>query len=273
MAPADRVMHGHRDAPRRRYLSETIMNHVKKLSRRLFETLGYKQKKKKLAPLPAFFTVLKEHGFAPTNIIDIGANRGAWTRSAAQFFPDARYTLIEPQADLRVHVRDLIESGCKINWVHAGVSDTSGALPFTIHSFDSSSSFALTAAEAQAEGLKQVMVPVKTLNEIAAQIGSIPEMVKIDAEGFDLRVLSGGSELFGKTDFFLLEAAVFANVRWSQEPVENTFLAVVQRMADAGYRLFDITDLNRSPKHKVLWLCELAFIRNDSQLFDQVSYF
>jgi hypothetical protein len=28
----------------------------------------------------------------------------------------------------------------------------------------------------------------------------------------------------------------------------------------------DITDMNRSPKHGVLWLCELAFIRKDSPL-------
>jgi FkbM family methyltransferase len=249
------------------------MNKVKQLTRRVFETVGLNRKKKKLAPLPAFFALLKEHGFAPTNIIDIGANRGAWTRAAVRFFPDARYTLVEPQGDLKVHVRDLVDAGYSINWVHAGVSDTSGTLPFTVHSFDSSSSFAPTQAEAQADGFEQVMVSVKTLNEIAAQSGSLPEIVKIDAEGFDLRVLSGASELFGRTDFFLLEAAVFANVRWSHEPVENTLLAVVQRMAAAGYRLFDITDLNRSPKHKVLWLCELAFIRNDSHLFDQVTYF
>jgi FkbM family methyltransferase len=249
------------------------MKRIEQLGRQIAEKLGYKRKRKKLPPLPAFFAVLKAHGFAPSNIIDIGANRGAWTRSAVNFFPDARYTLVEPQGNLRVHVQDLIDAGYKINWVPAGVSDKSGILPFTINSFEGASSFAPSLAESQADGFNQVMVPIKTLNEIAAQSGSLPEMVKIDAEGFDLRVIAGASELLGKTDFFLLEAAVFANARWSGEPVENTFLAVVQRMADAGYRLFDITDLNRSPRHKVLWLCELAFIRNDNRLFDQVGYF
>jgi FkbM family methyltransferase len=248
------------------------MSDVKQVARRVLETLGFRTKKKKLAPLPAFFTFLREHGFSPANIIDIGANRGAWTRSAVRFFPDCRYTLVEPQPDFQIHVRDLIDAGHNINWVHAGVSDRSGTLPLTIHSFDSSSSFAPTPAEAQADGFKQIMVPVKTLNEIVAQSGSMPEMVKIDAEGFDLRAFSGGSDLFGKTDFFLLEAAVFANARWSQKPVENNFLAVMQKMADAGYRLFDITDFNRSPRHQVLWLCELAFVRNECRLFDAVTY-
>jgi hypothetical protein len=42
-------------------------------------------------------------------------------------------------------------------------------------------------------------------------------------------------------------------------------------LADAGYWLLDITDLNRSPKHGVHWLCELAFLRNGSRLFGPAS--
>jgi hypothetical protein len=33
----------------------------------------------------------------------------------------------------------------------------------------------------------------------------------------------------------------------------------------------DITDINRSPKYGLLWLCELAFLRNDSTLFDSAT--
>ena len=42
-------------------------------------------------------------------------------------------------------------------------------------------------------------------------------------------------------------------------------------MANAGYRLIDITDLARSPKHGVLWLCELAFLRKASSLLNEVK--
>ena len=42
-------------------------------------------------------------------------------------------------------------------------------------------------------------------------------------------------------------------------------------MAHAGYRILDITDLNRSPKYGVLWLCEVAFLRNGSHLLDGVN--
>jgi hypothetical protein len=33
-------------------------------------------------------------------------------------------------------------------------------------------------------------------------------MVKIDAEGFDLKVLEGASDLLGRTDIFLVEVAI-----------------------------------------------------------------
>ena len=50
-------------------------------------------------------------GFAPKHIIDVGANRGLWTRTALQYFPDAHYTLIEPQDHLKTHIQDLLDRG------------------------------------------------------------------------------------------------------------------------------------------------------------------
>lgn len=86
--------------------------------------------------------------------------------------------------------------------------------------------------------------------------------MKIDAEGLDLKVLAGASELFGKTEIFLAEASI------GQLDFENTALTLILTMAKAGYRLIDITDLNRSPRHGVLCLCELVFLGNTSKLLD-----
>jgi hypothetical protein len=109
------------------------------------------------------------------------------------------------------------------------------------------------------------MVSVKTLDEIVAgSAAPPPEMVKIDAERFDLKVLQGAGSLFGKTEVFLVEASVCANY-------DNSIAAVVTFMAQVGYGLMDITALNRSPKHGVLWLTELAFVRDRSPLLKNVT--
>jgi FkbM family methyltransferase len=246
--------------------------HVKKLIHFTLRKFGYRVVRIEDRPRPSegldpFFRLLKDFGFAPKHILDIGANHGLWTREAIRFFPDARYTLVEPQDHLKAYIQDLIDSGSRIKWINAGASDRSGKLLFTITNRDDSCSFAYTEVQARAAGFQQTTVPVETVNEIAESAGGdLPQMVKIDAEGLDLKVLSGASDLFGKTDIFLVEAVVRGGGAY-----ENTVPEVIRFMADAGYGLLDITDLNRSPKHGVLWLCELAFLRNASPLFDAAS--
>ena len=139
--------------------------------------------------LDCFLAALQRLGFKPKHIVDIGANRGSWTRKALAYFPEAHYTLVEPQDHLKMHIEDLLARSCKITWINAGAADRSGTLPFTISYRDDSSTFDPTLADA---GAARISVPVMTLNEIVSVAGApSPEMVKIDAEGFDLKVLAG----------------------------------------------------------------------------------
>src|ERR1700720_2478472 len=87
------------------------------------------------------FSVLKRFGFSPKHIVDVGANHGNWTRASLQYFPEAQYTLLEPQNQLIIHVQDLLAAGRQIRWINAGASDKSGTLPFFISHRDDSSSF------------------------------------------------------------------------------------------------------------------------------------
>lgn len=245
---------------------------MKKLIKSALKKLGYRLVREDYASQPSvhppayglelFFALLKRYGFDPRHVIDVGANKGGWTRTAIPFFPDARYTLVEPQDHLKTQILDLIERGCKITWINAGVSDASGTLPLNISHRDDSSTFVSLQGDGR---VRQISVPVKTLNEIVSAAHSFPEMVKIDAEGFDLKVLAGASDLLGKSDIFFVEVVICAG------SYENSIAKVVQRMDEAGYRVVDITDINRSPKCGVLWLCELAFLRNASPLFDSAT--
>jgi FkbM family methyltransferase len=217
--------------------------------------------------LPLFFSALKARGFAPKHIMDVGANHGHWTRAALNYFPESYYTLIEPQDYLKEHVHDLLARGDgKIQWIGAGAGDKPGILRFTIAYRDDSSSFAISSEDADARGFRQIEVPVVTLNEVTRTSSvPFPEMVKIDAEGFDLRVIEGASELLGRTDIFILETLIFGQ-GW-----ENTLENVMTTMSRAGYHIIDIPGLNRSPKYGVLWLCDLAFLRNESPILADVD--
>lgn len=207
------------------------------------------------------FSVLKKFGFSPNHVVDVGANHSNWTRTSLQFFPDAQYTLLEPQDQLKVHHRDLIATGRKIQWVNAGASDKSGTLPFYISHRDDSSTFVAAAGDSS----NTITMEVISLDDLLVRYKlPVPELVKIDAEGFDLKVLQGAKTLLGKTDVFLLEASVLC-------PFENSVAAAMQFMTEHGYRLVDITEINRAPKDNVLWLLELAFIRKESALFSSAT--
>lgn len=245
-----------------------ILRAGKKLVQKTLGQFGYRIVPLEVtAPRPEYglgrlFPILKDLGFAPHHILDVGANRGYWTRESLNYFPESQYTLIEPQDELKVYVQDLVDRGCKIRWINAGASDRPGMLPFSICERDDSSNFLMSAEEAQTAGLQRVGVQVRMIDEIIASENlPIPEIVKIDAEGFDLKALAGASTLIGKSEVFLIEADLRAG-----RP--NTVLEVVRQMSDSGYELLDVTDLNRSPKYGVLWLMELVFLRKDSRLLD-----
>lgn len=211
------------------------------------------------------FATLKRLGFSPRNVLDVGANHGNWTRVALNYFPDADFVLIEPQDYLKVHVQDLIDAGKKLRWIHAGVADKSGKMRFYISDRDDSSTFLPREEQAQTRIASETEVDVVTLDDLISTYNlPVPDMVKIDAEGFDLKVMKGASTLIGKTEVFLLEAGAVC-------PLENSMGRVISTMESLGYQLMDITELNRSPKHGVLWLTELVFVRRSSRLLASVT--
>lgn len=228
--------------------------------------LGYKREQKaiqinnsfeKNSLLEVFFENIKQMGFTPKHIIDVGANHGTWTRETLKYFPDAYYTLIEPQEWLKPSLQDILDANSKVSFNAVGAGDKSGSFMFTIVNRDDSCSFRYTEEEAKAGGFKQVEIPIVTLNEMVAKNTTLPfpDLVKIDAEGLDINVLEGASNLMGKTEVFLVEAALFC------KEFDNSLLKMVDYMDNKGYTLFEITDLNRPFQPQVLWLVELAFVK------------
>lgn len=211
--------------------------------------------------LGQLLALLKRAQFEPRHIVDIGANRGNWTREVRKSFPDASFTLFEPQPKLREAMADLLVDGSRVELNTMGVGRESGEMMFTLHERDDSSSFAWTPERAKERGFKQISVPVTTLDAYLAQRQKPwPDIIKIDAEGWDLEVLEGAAEALSHAGVVLIEAAV------GNQSFPNTLLKVCTAMDRLDYRLLDLTDLNRTPGGKVLWLVELAFVKKGSAL-------
>jgi FkbM family methyltransferase len=250
---------------------------MKKLIKRIINKTGYTLKKVKVKSpnsvninskdylLFNFYDTLKKMGFTPQHIVDVGANHGAWTREALRYFPDAHYTLLEPQNWLKKSFQDILDANSKVQYYPVGAGEKEGFFHFTIVDRDDSCSFRYSQEEAKAAGFEQIEIPVVTLNSLLSNSAlPVPDIIKIDAEGLDVAVLKGASGFFGKTEIFMVEAGVV------NKSFDNSFLKLINFMDEKDYRLFEITDLNRPFQPQVLWLVELVFVKKDGFIDSQV---
>ncbi len=245
---------------------------LKKYGFTLLKTESYnhlaKKKQKKVVPVHAknnllhnLFTLLQEQGFYPDTIYDIGANKGTWSKECLKYFSNATYYLFEPQINLKKDIEQALGNYPNYQLFSLGVGNENDVLNFTMHERDDSCSFNYSEAEAKALGFQQVKVPIVRLEDFVKEKQlQKPKLLKIDAEGLDLQVLSGAASLLNTCEIVLAEVAVM------NPNMDNSALKMLSYMETLEYKLFDITDLNRPFKNRALWLCEFVFIKKNGIL-------
>jgi FkbM family methyltransferase len=136
--------------------------------------------------------------------IDVGANVGNWSREFASRMPVARGIAFEPSpptaAELRVRLADY--HGIEI--VESAISDRSGNAAFYAETnLGDTSSLIRTHSQIDA---KRLSVQVSTLDaEIAKRKIESVDLLKIDAEGFDLHVLRGSENSLNNQKIDVIE--------------------------------------------------------------------
>lgn len=205
----------------------------------------------------SFFDYL---GYEPQHIIDIGAHKGAWSLSAMNHFEKAYYSLFEPQSDLLTYKRLL--NNPKVTIYKLGVGKSYGS--FKLKSSHRRDSYNFMESHKSFDDSKDKIVKVVTLDNVffdQSLSKPYPEIIKIDAEGWDLDVLLGAKKLINYCHVIFIEAGV-NNLHF-----QNDFYTVVATLNDMNFRLIDISDLNRPNKQtKHLQNVELVFVKIDSYL-------
>lgn len=218
----------------------------------------FRQKEDKDGPrgrTARLFELLRRVGFEPVSIIDVGGNRGDWTRDARRAFPDARVLMFEPLVELAKYHRDLEEDPLVVV-EKMGCGNVDDYALFTVHDRDDSSSFSYSVEAAQMRQFEQRRVPICRLDTyMRSSEFESPTLIKIDAEGLDIEVLKGGAATIENAVIVLVECSV------ANDSFPNTLSEVTRYMDCIGFRLFDITDLNRTPAMRSLWLIETVFVK------------
>ncbi len=204
---------------------------------------------------------LKNRGFNPKNILDIGANRGDWSTETALIFTEASFYLIEPQVEMSDNINNFFKSH-KGTWFLAGAGAQDGELTLTVWDDLAGSSFMLPENEISNSGKKQRKVPIYSIDSLVETNKiPVPDLCKMDVQGFEIEVLKGANSIFGKTDVFLLEASLFQFM--PNQPILND---IIQFMYEKGYVIYDFSGFSNRPFDKALGQVDVCFVLKNSSL-------
>ncbi len=196
-------------------------------------------------------TGLRNRGYLPEVVFDVGAADGSWTRLALSIWPDAQYVGFEPLLERRTVLDALVaEYPGQVSFYHLGVGDADCELSLGVTDFLWDSSFAYSGNSAR-------NVSVRKLDSLFMQnLIPRPSFVKIDVQGFEKRVIEGGEKVLSNTDFVLMECTFMA---FCDEM--RTLDKSIAFMSERGFIPYEFVDFLRRPLDGAMGQCDILFIR------------
>lgn len=127
-------------------------------------------------------------------VVDVGANRGLYSKSLLGAFPNSRITLVEP--NFKIIDESLLRDE-RVNLLKVAVSDFDGEAELLIPngSEDSSGLASLHARKVLGEPTERLRVRVSRLEGL---IREPVDLIKIDVEGSEVSVMIGARDLLEK---------------------------------------------------------------------------
>ena len=192
---------------------------MKQFVKSIFGRFGYSiHKKRSTDYFVGFHSSFLSQIFQPYTVIDVGVGYG--THALYEAFPKARFILVEPLKEYKSAI-DKIMKDYDHTVYYKAVSDKSGKQEIIIDTkdFETSSLETRTSLTTTGHLLEKRMIEVTTLDDILREnpIMKRPILLKIDAEGHELKALEGARILLQSTDMVIAEVSIAKRFEGSYE--------------------------------------------------------
>ena len=200
--------------------------------------------------------LIRRRGFEPRTIIDIGAFKGKFTRWARREFPGVRAIMFEANAEWEADLRAMQGR------LGDGVQYRIGLLgdrPRDSVRFYRGGTGSSIYREMTSVPMEEVDLPMSTLDDEFEALGMAgPCLLKIDVQGAEIDVLSGGLKTLESVEFVFSECSVLEYNKGGAQLAQ-----MIGWMDEQGFVLYDISQIMRLPDLSLVQL-DAIFVRKDS---------
>jgi FkbM family methyltransferase len=179
---------------------------------------------------------LKRIGFDPKYILDIGANIGNWNLTMKKLYPDADIVSFEANEECREHLESR-----KLNHIIGllGDEDIEDVEFYTIGNSECTTGASIYREKTSYyddHRIKVSKLPMRRLDDYVKNNKRI-DLMKLDVQGSEIRILEGALYALKRTDFVLLEISIMKYNEGSP-----LFAEVIDYMNSRGFKVFDILE-------------------------------
>jgi FkbM family methyltransferase len=207
---------------------------------------------------------LKNIGFAPSGILDIGAWVGEFSRGARQIFPEAHILMVEALPENGEILARVCRKLGNAEYVTSLVGDTEmKATSFFVVDTDKYPDLVKTGSSKYKDNLgcpqEEHSIPQRTLASIVTGNGFQYQLMKLDVQGAELDVIKGLGDHLSIVEVILMEMSL---VQYNEgAPLMD---AVLSKMRQLGFVLYDIVEEHRFEGGH-LFQIDGIFVRPDSR--------
>lgn len=205
---------------------------------------------------------IRENGFSPFAVVDIGANVGEWSRTASSIFTSSRILMFDGDPDNEPALHNMVRTiGSRSEYFLCLLgSAKKGAV--TLYRPDAGTTGSSVLPELTTFGRETVTLSMDTLDSQTEAVALQPPLLlKLDVQGFEMEVLKGGNRTLSLSEVVIMETSLLP-----YNDGAPSFADVVAFMEQQGFVAYDFCGQLRRQSDHALFQTDIVFVLRESNL-------